>query len=141
MARADDRAGSEHTDVGLALEFLNNVLKKRSIAFLLSDFVSNPYEHALQLAARKHDLVGIHIYDKYDKEMPPAGLVQVMDSESGKMFWLDTSDKNVRMQYAKAFDERSKYCAHSFRKSGASLLHVRTDEDYVKILQAYFKGR
>jgi len=134
-------AGPEHTDVGLALEFLNNVLKKRSIAFLLSDFVSNPYEQALQLAARKHDLVGIHIYDKYDKEMLPAGLVQVMDSESGKMFWLDTNDKNVRMQYAKAFDERSKYCAHTFRKSGASLLHVRTDEDYVKILQGYFKGR
>lgn len=132
---------TEHTDVGLALEFLNNVMKKRSIAFLLSDFVSNPYEQALQLAARKHDLIGIHIYDKYDKEMPPAGLVQVMDAESGQMFWLDTNDKGVKLQYAKAYDERNKYCIHSFRKSGASLLHVRTDEDYVKVLQSYFKGR
>ena len=138
---AHQNKGNEHTDVGLALEFLNNVLKKRSIAFVLSDFVSNPYEQALQLAARKHDLIGIQIYDKYDKEMPPAGLVQVMDAESGQMFWLDTSDKSVRTQYAKAFDERNKYCISSFRKSGATLLHVRTDEDYVKILQGYFKGR
>ena len=131
----------EGTDVRVALEFLNSVLKKRSITFLLSDFVSKPYDHALQIAARKHDLLGIHIYDKYDKEMPAAGLVQVVDAESGQMFWLDTDDKKVKTQYGKAFEDKNKYCIQSFRKSGASLLHVRTDEDYVKILQTYFKGR
>jgi len=129
------------TDIRVALEFLNNVLKKRTITFLLSDFVSQPYDHALQLAARKHDLLGIHIYDKYDKEMPAAGLVQVLDSESGQLFWLDTDNKNVKTQYGKAFEDKNKYCIQSFRKSGASLLHVRTDDDYVKILQTYFKGR
>ena len=129
------------TDVSVALTFLNNVLKKRSITFLLSDFVSRPYDNSLQLAARKHDLVGIHVYDKYDKEMPSAGLVQVVDSESGKTFWLDTDNKAVRTKYAGNYEENYKYCIQSFRKSGASLLHVRTDEDYVKILQGYFKGR
>jgi uncharacterized protein (DUF58 family) len=129
------------TDVRVALEFLNNVLKKRSITFLLSDFVSNPYEQALQLAARKHDLVGIHIYDKYDMELPPAGLIQVMDAETKEMLWIDTDDKGVRLQYAAAFDKKYKYCMQTFRKSGGSLLHVRTDQDYVKILQTYFKGR
>jgi uncharacterized protein (DUF58 family) len=129
------------TDVRVALEFLNNVLKKRSITFLLSDFVSRPYEQALQLAARKHDLVGIHVYDKYDKDLPEAGLVQVMDAETRQMFWIDTDDKSVKYQYASAFDKKYKYCMQTFRKSGASLLHVRTDEDYVKIMQAYFKGR
>lgn len=129
------------TDVRVALEFLNNVLKKRTISFLLSDFVSKPYDHALQLAARKHDLVGIHIYDKYDKELPKAGLVQVVDAESGHMMWLDTDSKAVKLQYEGAYEENNKYCIQSFRKSGASLLHVRTDEDYVKILQGYFKGR
>ena len=103
--------------------------------------MSQPYDQALQLAARKHDLIGIHIYDKYDKEMPQAGLVQVMDAESGKTFWLDTDNKSVRTQYAKAYDEQQKYCVQSFRRSGASLLHLRTDEDYVKVLQGYFKGR
>ena len=130
-----------NTDVGIALEYLNNVVKKRSITFLLSDFVSNSYEQALQMAARKHDLVGIHIYDKYDKELPSAGLLQVVDAETGQTVWLDTDDKNIRKQYAVAFEKKNKYCDQSFRKSGASLLNVRTDEDYVKILQAYFKGR
>lgn len=129
------------TNVAVALEFLNNVLKKRSITFLMSDFVSKPYDHALQLAARKHDLVGIHVYDKYDRELPSAGLVQVMDAETGKMMWLDTNDRDVRIQYGAAFDEKYKYCMQTFRRSGASLLHVRTDEDYVRILQTYFKGR
>ena len=108
---------------------------------MLSDFVSRPYDSALQLAARKHDLVGIHVYDKYDKELPEVGLVQVQDSESGNIFWLDTDKKSVRIQYHAAFEDKNKYCIQSFRKSGASLLHVRTDEDYVKILQVYFKGR
>jgi len=129
------------TNVGVALEFLNNVLKKRTITFLLSDFVSQPYDHALQLAARKHDLVGIHVFDKYDKELPEVGFVQALDSESGQTFWLDTGKKSVRTQYSGAFDKNNRYCMQSFRKSGASLLHIRTDDDYVKILQGYFKGR
>lgn len=129
------------TNVGVALEFLNNVLKKRTIAFLLSDFVSAPYEQPLQLSARKHDLVGIHIYDKYDKELPAAGLIQVMDAETGKIMWVDTDSKQVRTEYGANFDQKNKYCIQAFRKSGAGLMHVRTDEDYVKTLQAYFKGR
>lgn len=130
-----------NTDVRVALEFLNNVLKKRTIAFLLSDFVSQPYEHALQLAARKHDLIGIHVYDKHDKELPSAGLIQVQDAESGQKFWLDTDNKKVKHDYEGAFVENNKYCIQSFRKSGASLIHIRTDDDYVKILQGYFLGR
>lgn len=128
-----------NTNIGGALEFLNNVIKKKTIAFLMSDFVSMPYENPLQLAARRHDLVGIHIYDKYDKELPPIGLVQVADAETGEMMWIDTDDKAVRKQYAAAFDNKNKYCNQVFRKSGASLLQVRTDEDYVRALQTYFK--
>jgi len=133
--------GSKSTDVRAALEFLNNVLKKRTITFLLSDFVSAPFDQALQLAARKHDLVGIHVYDKYDKELPAAGLIQVTDAETGEQFWLDTDDRQVRTKYAAAYIQNDKQYTQSFRKSGASLLHVRTDEDYVKVLQTYFKGR
>ena len=132
---------STGTNVGLALEFLNNVLKKRTITFLLSDFVSLPYLNPLQLAARKHDLLGIHVYDKYDKELPAAGLIQVMDAETNERVWLDTDNASVRKQYAASFDEKYKYCNQTFRKSGASLLNIKTDDDYVKILQGYFKGR
>ena len=129
------------TNVGVAFDFLNNVIKKKTIAFVMSDFVSKPYETQLQLAARKHDLIGIHVYDKYDKELPQAGLIQVQDAETKQALWIDTDDKQVRTNYATAFDKKNKYCSQVFRKSGASLLNVRTDEDYVKVLQSYFLSR
>jgi len=134
-------ANSSGTDIHVALDYLNNVLKKRTISFLLSDFISQPYDKALQLAARKHDLVGMQIYDLADRELPIAGLLQVMDAEKGTLQWIDTDDKQARNQYAKAFDMHRQYCVQSFRKSGASLLSMRTDEDYVKVLQGFFKGR
>lgn len=129
------------TNIQAALDSFNHILKKKTIAFLLSDFISQPYELGLQLAARKHDLVGIQVYDQHDRELPQAGLVQVIDAETKQQVWIDTDDKNVRNQYAKAFDEHKKYCTQSFRKSGAALLGIRTDEDYVKLLQGFFKGR
>ncbi|MBL7719524.1 MAG: DUF58 domain-containing protein [Flavipsychrobacter sp.] len=129
------------TNVRVALEYLNNVLKKRAITVVMSDFISSNYEMALQLAARRHDLVGIQVYDRYDAELPEAGLVQVADSETKELQWLDTSDKSTRVQYAGAFDRHRKYCDQAFRKSGASLMHIRTDQDYVKMLQGFFKGR
>lgn len=129
------------TNIKAALEYLNQVQKKKSITFLMSDFISEPYEQQLQLAARKHDLVGIQIYDKHDRELPQAGLVQLMDAESGIMQWVDTDDKSVRGQYANSFDQHQKYCIQAFRKSGAQLLDIRTDADYVKSLQTFFKAR
>ncbi len=129
------------TDVQVALDYLNNVLKKRTITFLLSDFISKPYDKALQLAARKHDLVGLQVYDRADRELPSAGIVQVIDSETGGLRWIDTDDTILRTRYAKIFDEHSRYSKQAFRKSGASLLTVRTDQDYVKVLQGFFKGR
>jgi uncharacterized protein (DUF58 family) len=129
------------TNIQAALDYLNKVLKKRTITFLLSDFISQPYDDSLRLAARKHDLVGIQVYDAYDRELPKAGLVQVMDSETGQQRWMDTEDKTVRAYYKHAFDQHKKYCVQAFRKSGASLLDIRTDEDYVKALQVFFKGR
>lgn len=132
---------SANTRVDIALDFLSRVLKKRTITFVLSDFMSAPYNGSLQLSARKHDLVGIHVYDRYDKDLPSAGLVQVADSETGQMTWLDTDDKAVRNKYTQNFEVHKRYCQQSFRKSGASLVDVRTDEDYVKVLQTFFKGR
>ena len=129
------------TDIRLALDYLNNVQKKRTITFLLSDFVSEPYDKALQLAARKHDLVGMQVYDKADRDLLQAGMVQVVDAETGEVQWLDTDDRSVRLQYSKAFDQQRQYCIQTFRKTGASLLTVRTDEDYVRVLQGFFKGR
>ncbi|RYD59503.1 MAG: DUF58 domain-containing protein [Sphingobacteriales bacterium] len=129
------------TNIQAALDNLNHGVKKRSIAFLISDFISAPYEQSLQLAARKHDLVGIQVYDKHDRTLPSAGLVQIMDAETLQEVWIDTEDKSVREKYTLAFDQLRKYCSQAFMKSGASLMQVRTDDDYIKILQGFFKGR
>lgn len=133
--------GNDGTNVAAALEYLNQVQKKRAITFLISDFISGPYEKPLQLAARKHDLVGVQVYDKYDRELPDIGLVQVADSETGQQVWMDSSDKSVRANYQHKFEQHKKYCQQAFRKSGASLLSVKTDDDYVKALQAFFMNR
>ena len=108
---------------------------------MLSDFISEPYEKALQHAARKHDLVGIQVYDQHDRDLPDMGLIQVIDAETKGMRWLDTGDRSVREQYTAAFEGHKQYCVQSFRKSGASLMRARTNEDYVKVLQGFFKGR
>lgn len=132
---------SNGTNIQVALDNFNHIQKKKSIAFLLSDFVSTPYENGLQIAARKHDLVGIQVYDKYDRELPQAGVMQVMDAETKQLSWLDTDDVAARSFYTQAFDHHQRYCVQSFRKTGASLLHIRTDQDYVKSLQTFFKAR
>ncbi len=129
------------TNIKVALEYLNQVQKKKSITFVMSDFISQPYEQALNLASRKHDVVGIQVYDKHDRELPQAGLVQMMDAESGNMQWVDTDDKQVRNHYANSFDQHKKYCVQAFRKAGAQLMDIRTDADYVKELQTFFKAR
>lgn len=129
------------TDVGACLEFFNNASKRKTIAFMLSDFISNPYQDALKISAKKHDLVGIQVYDKADAEIPDIGLIKVMDSETKKMKWLDTSNKKTRNAYAASFASHKKNSIEAFRKAGAQLLSIRTDQDYVKTLQSFFKGR
>jgi uncharacterized protein (DUF58 family) len=133
--------GQSGTQISVALEYLNNVLKKRTITFLLSDLISAPYETPLQLAARRHDVVGIQVFDKADRELPKAGLIQVADAETGQLRWIDSSDKHVQTEYRRAFEGMREYGVQAFRKAGASLMTVRTDDDYVKILDGFFRNR
>jgi len=129
------------TDIDSCLKFFNNASKKRTIAFLLSDFFSKPYESSLKLTARRHDLVGIQVYDQMDKELPDLGVIRVQDSETQQTQWLDTSSKSVRAAYKKSFENHGQYCKTAFRKTSANLMEIRTDEDYVKILQGFFINR
>ena len=108
---------------------------------MLSDFISESYEKPLMLSARKHDLVGIHVYDSCDQKLPEIGLFKVQDAETGMSEWVDTNDKNFQINYAKQFEKHRSYCKQVFSKSGASLLSIRTDMDYVKQLQGFFKSR
>lgn len=132
---------SKGTAVSNALRFFNNSTRQKSIAFVLSDFLDANYEQALRVAARKHDIIGIKLYDKMDMELPNAGMLQVEDSESGKTKWVDTGNSFLRHQYQQEFFRVTDYSTQTFKKSGSDLLHLRTDEDYVKVLQKFFISR
>jgi uncharacterized protein (DUF58 family) len=130
------------TNITETLRFFNNAAKKRSIVFVLSDFLANPdYHDALNIAAKRHDVIGLHVYDQRDKELPAVGLIQVKDAETGQQQWIDTNDKQVRDYYQHQFTQHAQYCRNAFLKSGADLMSIRTDEDYVKALQTFFMNR
>ena len=129
------------TAVSKALRYFNNSTRQKSIAFVLSDFLDANYEDALRIAARKHDVIGIKLYDIMDKQLPNAGLLQVQDSENNKTKWVDSSDHFVRHQYEQEFFRVTEYSTQTFKKAGCDLLHIRTNEDYVKILQRFFLSR
>lgn len=129
------------TDIGQALRFFNNANKKRCIVFLASDFLASGYEDALTIVSKRHDLIGVHVYDHRDKDLPDAGLIKMKDSETGYEQWVDTSDKKVREFYAGKFTEHRQYCRNAFLKSGAELISLSTAEDYVKVLQGFFEKR
>ncbi len=103
--------------------------------------MTDKYDDALRVAGNKHDVIGIKVYDKMDMQLPKIGLVQVQDAETGMMEWIDTDDATVQYNYATQFNQTEEACRTSFKRAGASLLYVRTDEDYVKILQKFFIQR
>ncbi|KXK42303.1 MAG: von Willebrand factor [Bacteroidetes bacterium OLB11] len=129
------------TDISVALKFLNNIMKKRTITFLMSDFVDKGYESALQLASKKHDIVGIHVYDKADCLLENVGLIYLEDSETHEMKWIDTSSTSFQKKYKGQFDEIENQTKGYFSKSNASYMPIRTDENYVKSLKIFFKSR
>lgn len=129
------------TNISETLRFFNNATKKRSIVFLLSDFFSANYQDALNIASKRHDVVGVQVYDPRDKDLPPVGMIKMTDGETGASQWVDTSDKNVRSYYTQQFQQHAQYCRNAFIKSGAELISIRTDEDYVKALQTFFLNR
>ncbi|NNK11582.1 MAG: DUF58 domain-containing protein [Flavobacteriaceae bacterium] len=132
---------SKKTDLVEALKYLSNVMKKRAIIFVLSDFMMDQYENTLKIVGNKHDVTGIRVYDPKEEEMINLGLVQMEDAETGEVHLVNTSSKKVRLAYQKYYRERVEYFKNTFTKSGAGMLQCRVDESYVKKLLGYFKQR
>ncbi|MBN8782559.1 MAG: hypothetical protein ABS85_04225 [Sphingobacteriales bacterium SCN 48-20] len=129
------------TEVTQALRYFTNATRQVSIAFVLSDFLDGVYEDALRVASKKHDIIGLKLYDHMDMELPAAGLMEVQDAETGERRIIDSSSKYVRYQYQQEFFKATEYATQTFRKAGADLLHVKTGDDYVKVLQRFFLSR
>jgi uncharacterized protein (DUF58 family) len=129
------------TDITQALKFLNSIMKKKTISFLLSDFICPEYKNALQIAAKRHDLIGIQTYDPGDMNLQNVGLVLAEDFETGQTQWIDTSSKPVQQMYNQRAQANLSQTKNTFIKSGAQLIQVSTVDDYVKKLQVFFKSR
>jgi len=132
---------SKKTNIAQALKYLSNVMKKKAIVFVLSDFIAEDYIDTLKIISRKHDVTGIRIYDKHETEIPNLGVVQMKDEETDESILVNTQSKTVRLNYQKYYKGRVNYYEESFRKSGAGTIACRVDESYVKKLLGYFKRR
>ncbi|MDY0989027.1 DUF58 domain-containing protein [Flavobacterium sp. CFBP9031] len=132
---------SHKTDIAQALKFLSGTQKKKAIIFMISDFMSDSYEHTLKIASKKHDITGVRVYDIREERIPNLGMVSMLDAETGKIQLVDTSSKAVRMNYEKHYQEKLNYFKDTFRKSGAGIVNTRVDENYVTKLLGYFKSR
>lgn len=132
---------SKKTNLTVALKYLSNVLKKKAIVFLISDFIAKDYEKTLKIVAKKHDITGIRVYDRHEEKLPNVGLVNVLDAETGNYYLVDTSSKKVRQNYEKQYVANKSYYTSVFSKCGAGTVNTRVDESYVKKLLAYFKTR
>ena len=133
---------SQKTDVGMALEYLTRVMKRRCTAFVLSDFYTRAdFSKVLQIANRKHDVAAIQIYDKRAKELPNVGLIKVRDAETGHDIYIDTSSKKLRQAHTRYWMEREEMLRQTFAKSNVDWVSVATDEDYVKQMMLLFASR
>ncbi len=129
------------TNIGDALRHFNNAVKKRSIAFLISDFIDQGFEDAMKIAARKHDLVALQIHDLRESELPPVGLMRLQDAETGQQLMVDTSDPEMLVWYARKAKQRQAELARMFARSGVDTVRLRTDLSYVQPLMNLFKNR
>jgi uncharacterized protein (DUF58 family) len=129
------------TRLAEGLRYLTSAIKKRSIAFLISDFLDEGYDDALKIAARKHDLIGVRLSDPREYDLPAVGLLRAKDAETGETVWVDTGDPLVRKQFAIVWKDRREKCDWLFRRSGVDAIDIRTDQSYINPLVAFFRVR
>jgi uncharacterized protein (DUF58 family) len=138
----DFKPESKRTDVKQAIEFLSSVQKRRTTAFILSDFyVRNNFLQSLQICNRKHDVVAIQVYDVRAKELPDVGLMKVVDAETGFEQYVDTGSRRLRQAYQKYWMGRQVELTETFNKSNVDHVSIATNEDFVKSLMMLFKQR
>lgn len=138
----DFQPESNRTDIGQAVEFMTNAIKKRCTVFLLSDFFdTRDYTNQLTVANRRHDVVALQIYDFRMVELPNVGIIKMLDAETGKETFVDTSSRAVRRAHHEWWVGHQAWLRNAFTKSNIDNISVRTDEDYVRALMTLFKRR
>ena len=137
----DFRPQHTGTDVAAALRYFTSAIKKRSTAFILSDFISPGFENELKLANKKHDVIALRLYDTHEEVFPDLGLIPVKDEESGQLDWVNTSDPEVRKAYRSAALSRNEELKNTFSRAGVDFTSIGTHESYISPLSTLFKKR
>ncbi len=137
----DFRSESKSTNLNEPLRYLTNIIKKRCTAFIISDFIASDFEESLKIASNKHDLVALKVFDKVENLLPDIGLVKIMDAETGKEKWIDTSSRAIRDTYNSWWNRHLEGIKGVFNRCGVDYAELRTDLDYVKPLIKLFKKR
>lgn len=132
---------NKKTNIEQALKYLTSVIKKKSIAFIISDFMDTDFSDALKIANKKHDMIALRIFDKREQELPNVGLIKLMDAETNELKWVDTSDKKVRIQFAVNAKKHEASLKEIFNKSGVDTANINTVESYIPPLTNLFKRR
>ena len=135
------KSKSKKTDINVPLKFVSNILKNRSIAFIISDFISKDYSNSLKIFSSKHDVTGIRIYDQTEVIIPNLGVIDINDNETGQRLTVNTGSKKVRKKYAEYYNSKRMEFTENFKMSGSGIIECNTQDDYQKKLLKYFKSR
>ena len=137
----DFENSNKRTSIKTAIDFANKISKRKSVIFLISDFIDDNFWNELKFLNFKHDVVGLQIYDSYERNFPNVGLINIHDSETGENTWIDTTSKKNRDKFQKNSDEKLDKFSMKCKNIGFDLLQINTDDDYIKFLTQFFRSR
>jgi len=135
------KSENKKTNLEEALIYFNNVIKKRSVCFILSDFMDNDFDKSLKIARNKHDIIALRIHDEREEQLVNVGLIKVEDTETGNLKWVDTSNETIRKEFRKNYLSFEKNIKQTLQNSAVDHIDIKTGKDYVKPLINFFKNR
>ena len=137
----DFENSNKRTSIKTAIDFANKISKRKSVIFLISDFIDDNFWNELKFLNFKHDVIGLQIYDSYERNFPNVGLINIHDSETGENTWIDTTSKKNRDKFQKNSNEKLDKFSKKCKNIGFDLLQINTDDDYIKFLMQFFRSR
>ena len=137
----DFENSNKRTSIKTAIDFANKISKRKSVIFLISDFIDDNFWNELKFLNFKHDVIGLQIYDAYERNFPNLGIINIHDSETGENTWIDTTNKKIRDKFQKNSIEKLNSFSKKCKNIGFDLIQISTDDDYIKFLMQFFRSR
>tara|TARA_B100000674_G_scaffold92985_1_gene65533 strand:+ start:717 stop:1589 length:873 start_codon:yes stop_codon:yes gene_type:complete len=135
------KSESKKTNIKIALKYFNNIIKKRAVCFIISDFMDKGFDKSLKIAKNKHDVIALRVHDEREESLIDVGMIKIRDTENGDLRWIDTSNKNLRDQFQKNYHKFEKNLKQTLQNSGVDHIDISTGKDYIKPLKNFFKNR